>query len=306
MGHVVVVAQVHGRCVGAPQVSCQQGLFVGGTVDLQRGGVTLPEILDGNAQAAAHVSHKGIAGCPVPRLCAYPGVVGVSPLGDGKALVVGLAQTIRAPRCPVAQQVAPFRVECRRLGYALACHLVEFKLRVVVKDSAARQGLDALGPHALVCRKCNVAIIKLFAHGNDEPHPKCADEVIVLVAVEDKRVNHLHLLAALIEIQAYGEGQPLATAACVVAVDAYRGAHLPLALNVCRVDNAAVVVELQAAGLFVVGLVLRGADEVALLGDSHAVEHKAVDEAIATWRDVGLQRPGVYHDTRRARRGGAA
>ena len=56
-------------------------------VDLQACRITLPEVLDSNAKAAADITGEGIACGTLTGVSAYPLVVGMSALGNGIALV---------------------------------------------------------------------------------------------------------------------------------------------------------------------------------------------------------------------------
>ena len=103
MGDVIVVAQVHRAALGAPEVSRQEGSVVRGAVNLQRGRIALPEVLDADAETAADIACEDVSVSSFSRMCAYPLVVRVSALLYGITLVGELCQAVGIPACPMVQ-----------------------------------------------------------------------------------------------------------------------------------------------------------------------------------------------------------
>ena len=196
----------------------------------------------------------------MPCLCAYPWVVGVGSFGDGETLVVGLTESERSPRSPMAKQALAVGVEGLGFGNALACYLIIFQTEIVAQNAASREGLHTFCPHALSCGECHMAIIKLFAHGNLKPNAKGLYEVVVLVAVVGEGMHHLHLIATLVEIKSNGERQPLAFAIGVMSVDANHRANLTFLFDVSRVHLARKVRIMHALCSLLIGCVLCGAN----------------------------------------------
>ena len=90
VGHVVIVAQIHGSALGTPEVSRQEGRVVRGAVHLQRGGIALPEVLDADAESTADIACEDVAVSTFSCMSANPLVVGMGALVDGVTLIVGL------------------------------------------------------------------------------------------------------------------------------------------------------------------------------------------------------------------------
>jgi hypothetical protein len=139
------------------------------------------------------------------------------------------------------------------------------------------------------------AVHGLVAHGHGELHAEAADEVLLLVAVEDDGVDEAHGGLAGIEVEPHGEGQPFAPAGCAFmkAVDFHHSANRAVLLKRHRLDAAEIF--LASRGIFGIrlGTVLQNADELAVLGDGVAVDRHPIDEVGPGFGNRASQRAGI-------------
>ena len=226
----VVVPQVHGGGVGRPQPHVQVGRVARGFLNLERRRVRLPEVLHADGHAARDVADKDQPGSAPSGNRGQPAALRIGAFLDGEAVGRGLHQFVGVPHRPVAEQLLPALVEGLLIGDALARQLVRVGITAAAgQHERPRAGrLDRFGPQPVaLARKTHVAIVDLLAHRHRESHAQPVDEVFLVVAVEDDGVYQAHLRQAGVEIQAHGEGQPLARASFsfVNAFDFDHGAH---------------------------------------------------------------------------------
>ena len=131
----------------------------------------------------------------------------------------------------------------------------------------------------------------LLAHRHGEGQAEAADEIFLLVAIEDDGVHQAHLLQAGVEIQAHGEGKPLARAGFgfVNTFDLDHDAHRA---GLFHRDLA------DAAGE--IGAVFERTDEASLARHHAALHGHRVDQERALPGDAALEPARVDVDSRTA------
>ena len=83
------------------------------------------------------------------------------------------------------------------------------------------------------------------------PDTKRGDEIVVLIAIEDKTMNNPHLLGPRIEIEPYNKRQPLTSVfVTMCAFDAHTGPDVTTILHLGIGDFADVVPLIDHFGLF--------------------------------------------------------
>src|SRR5580658_5766464 len=102
-------------------------------------------------------------------------------------------------------------------------------LAVLLRDIAASR-LKRLRPDAsLGTRKTNGAISWLITKRYTEPKAQAADEILLLIAVKDDRVQQAYSSLTAVEVEPHGERKPLALRreTTMDAFDLHYGAHRP-------------------------------------------------------------------------------
>ena len=210
-----------------------------------------------------------------------PGAFGASALDDGEAVGVGLDQLEVVPDCVLAED----RVGSHRLARLLR--------------HAASAGLERLGPEAAVgASEAHGAVQRLIVQGNLDLHAESADEVLLLVAIEDNGVYDADGSLAGVEVEAHGERQPL-TVECGAAMHAFDlddGAHWAGLLDGHFLHGAEVALTGGRIFRVVGGAILQDADELASVRDDLAAEGDGVDEVRAGERDGTLHGAGIHSD----------
>ena len=115
----------------------------------------------------------------------------------------------------------------------------------------------------------DVTVVGLCAHGYSETDAQRRDEVFSLFAVVGEGVYHLHLLAALPEVQTQSEGQPVALSVAVCAVNSDDGVYVTAPFQRDLIDFRAVC-SLGCCGC-----------EHAICGHRLPVDHHAVNQRVA-------------------------
>ena len=82
-----------------------------------------------------------------------------------------------------------------------------------------------------------MTVVSLCAHGHSKADAQRRDEVLSFVTVIDERMNHLHLLATLPEVQADREWQPMALTITVGTVNPDNGIYVTLPFNRRLIDR---------------------------------------------------------------------
>ncbi len=99
------------------------------------------------------------------------------------------------------------------------------------------------------------------AQGHGRANAESADEVLGFVPVEDEAVHQTHGVAARVEVEPHGEGQPLPPAAAVAPIQPNHGANRALLLDGDRGHEAFEALLRQACALGQLGLVLAQGDQ---------------------------------------------
>ena len=258
----VVEAHVHLGCVGRPEPGDELRSGAGGLLDLERSGERLPEVLDADGEATAEVAGVCEAGGARAGVGVDPGTLGAGALDDGESVGIGLDEL----------EVVPDGV----LGKGRAAGGARRFLR-----DAASAGLQRFRPEAAVgtC-KADGAVHGLVAHGDVDLETEAADEVLLLVAVEDDGVDDADGGLAAEEVEAHGEGEPLALrhGTAVHAFDPDHGADWTLLFHGDALDLAE---KFLACGrvLRIAGWpFLQDANQLARSSDHLAAEGDGVDE----------------------------
>ena len=217
----------------------------------------------------------------------------------GEGVGGGLAQSESVPHGPMVYQVPVLGVEALILRYALAAHLPHLPVGLPVQrqHATAHQRLHRLGPHAAVSRgKGHMAVIGGLAHGHLELHTQAADEVAVHVAVEHKRMHHPDFLAARIEIEADGEGQPqTAILTGIAPFEPDHGPHVADALHDGPLHPSFIAGKAQGLAALSRRTVLRGAQQSGRTAHLAPLQAKAVHQTVALLGDAGLQCSSGYY-----------
>jgi hypothetical protein len=146
--------------------------------------------------------------------------------------------------------------------------------------------------------KADGAVHGLVAHGDVDLEAEAADEVLLLVAIEDDGVDDANGCLSPEEIEAHGEGEPFALrhGTAVHAFDPDHGADWTLLFHGDALDLAE---KFLACGrvLRIVGWpFLQDANQFARSSDHLAVERDGIDEIAARGRDGALHRARVDGD----------
>ncbi len=312
VGHAVVVTEVHRLGLRTPEPYVDDGLVAAGPADLNGGRVELPEVLERNAESTADIPCEGISCGPFSGERAYPRTVILGLLAYGPGVVAQLAQTEGVPLSPFADEELALLVEVSGLGNSYSLFLVFLivlllarrSLRGCCRSCPLRCGLRAcrlflygvgeyppavkrlhgFSPYlALVGSEGYVAVICLFAHRNSETESERADEVLVLVSVEDEAVYEPYLVGVLEEVHPDDERQPFA--AVLLAV-----------VHAFDLDDApyrAVLLEGGPAYSAHVAASSFRRDEVCRSADFGIPDPEGVKDVVAALRDDGLDLAGV-------------
>ena len=277
----VVEAHIHLGGVGRPEPGDDLCGGAGGVLDLERGGERLPEVLDADGEAAAEIAGVSEAGSALAGGGIEPGAGRAGALEDGEAVGVGLDELEVVPDGVLGKR--------RAAGEGLAGLL----------RGAAAAGLERLGPETAVrAGETDGAVAGLVAHGHVELEAEAANEVLVLVAIEDDGVDDADGSLASVEVETHGEGQPLTMrdGAAMLAFDLDDGADGTLLLDGDVRDGADVALAAGRVFRVVRGAALQNADELADTGDGLAGDAHRGDEVGAGERDGALERTGVDED----------
>jgi hypothetical protein len=156
-------------------------------------GERLPEVLDADGEATAEVAGVCETRSAGAGVGVDPGALGAGALDDGETVGIGLDELEVVPDGVLGKD--------RAAGEGLARFLRD----------AASAGLQRFGPEAAVwAGKADSAVQGLVAHGNVDLEAEAADEVLLLVAVEDDGVDDADGGLATEEVETHGEGEPLA------------------------------------------------------------------------------------------------
>ena len=209
--HAVIVSKVHRPTVGTPQPHRQFRTVPCRPVHLQARRVRLPEVLQGHAQAAAHVPGEDIARGAGAEERPDPRAVRMGAFADGEGIRHRLAQPETVPRGPMVHQAPVLGIEPFIRGDTLTAHLPCLPVRLPVQRQhpPPDQRLHGFGPHAAFRRgEGHMAVVRRLPHGYLEPYAQAPDKITVHIAVEHESMHHLDLLAARIEIETHRKGQP--------------------------------------------------------------------------------------------------
>ena len=124
MGHIIIMAQVHGFRIRTPQPSRQRGLVALGFGYLQRRRIRLPEILHGHTHSTGHVAYKGIAVGPLAVESTNPGIIIIGPFAHGETFRRRLRQPVGIPCSPFVDEFLIRFVECVIGRHTLTQHLL--------------------------------------------------------------------------------------------------------------------------------------------------------------------------------------
>jgi hypothetical protein len=225
-------------------------------------------------------------------------VPGLGALADVEAAVLQLAQAVVAPvRDPVQPAGHPL-VPCGWIWQSLAVdlRLAYRRTRVPAQPGDALHRLTKLA--VTVTGEPDVPVIELVGHRHPEPDAQPADEVFLLVTVEDEGVDHTDAVAAGVEVDADGERQPLAAAAvgAVPAVHADHRAHRPALLHGDLPDLAGKALLAHGTRLGVAGMVLAKADQGAVGGDRALAPGNGRHQYLPALGDPAADNAGVDID----------
>ncbi len=168
----------------------------------------------------------------------------------------------------------------------------------LLRDAASAR-LQRLGPEAAVgTGKAHGAVGRCVGQWDVDLQPEAADEVLLLVAVEDDGMDDSDRSLAGVEVEAHGKGEPLAFGggATMHAFDLDDGAHRAGLLDGDLLYRGEESLAYGRIFGIVGGTLLQNANELASTGDSYAIALGGFDEVRAGVRDGGLHRAGIHDD----------
>jgi len=259
---IVIEAQVHRRRVGRVVPEREGGGVSGGTRHVQPDRRALPEIMHRKRHATAgRAADIAEAGGATGGIDVDPAVAGAGAFGDGEAVRVWLAQAELAPRGDVLCFIAHGRRGGGERRGSLARHLRLAERGAGVAPQASER-THRLAPQAtLLSGKADVPVVQRVAERHLPLQPEAADEQLGRVDIENQAVDDPHRGGAGVEVQPHGEGQPLAAAATMRAVELHHRAHRAALLDRGGGDSAGRVGERGRCVGVVVRTVLRAGDE---------------------------------------------
>ena len=150
-----------------------------------------------------------------------------------------------------------------------------------------------------------MTVIEFVAQRNIHLHTQGLDKVAVLIAVEHKRMHHLHLTAALIEIEADHEGERThPTPPCeggrwskqwyMHALNFYHRTHSAFPFHDGRTNLALVVGKINLPGSFPIGLALRGANQTQALCHFPVLQQEGIHQEGSLLRNKCHKRIGRH------------
>ena len=294
---VVVEAEVHGGGFGGPHPDGGLGGVGIRSADIDLGGVLLPEIAHAEEGAAGDAAEVGDAGGAVALVGVDPGVACLGALADGEAVGVELGEREVSPCRDVVDTVADAAIPLGdgRRGEAVDLGLADSFAGVAPEAGDAARGL---GPEAgAFADEADVAVVDFVGHGDIETESEGLDEVGLLIAVVDESMDYAGGIAASVEIESDGEGQPgAAGVGAVETVELDDGADGAALLDDGGFGDALEIFDGGGFARFVAWLVLAHADEAAVGGDGLAAALEGGEEEVALLGYDAAGDSGIYGD----------
>ena len=277
----VVEAHVHLGRVRRPEPGDEFCGGAGGVLHFERGGKRLPEVLDADGEAAAEIAGIGEARRARAGVGVKPGALRVGALDDGEAVGGGLDELEVVPDGVLEED----RIGVN--GWPVSCATL---------PPPGCSGSDHRPPSGPAKR--TVRFARLVAHGHVDLQAEAAHEILLLVAVEDDGVDDADGGLAAVEVEANGEGQPLALGRvprCMPSIltTARTGPDCSTVTFFTSQRNRSRAGE--SSGLLA-GPVLQDADELARAGDRFAVCPNPLDQVRTGVRDRALHRARFHHN----------
>ena len=125
-----------------------------------------------------------------------------------------------------------------------------------------------------------MTVVDLLAHGHREGQAQPADEVLLLVAVEEEGVQEAHRALPGVEVQPDDERQPFPAPLIrlVNALDLHHRAHRAGLFHVDHPDQAGVAFPARASLRLTVGSVLPDADKPRPACDNAPVDGHGIEQ----------------------------
>ena len=300
MADGVVVPQVHGGGLGRPEPDLDLAGRGLGALDLERGRVFLPELLDRHGDAAGDIAEKRQAERAFAIGGVEPGTPLVGALLDGESVGGQLRQPVAVPIGGIPDVGLLARGEFGEVGHALAGHLVGEDIAALAKGHHAPAGerFNGLGPHAHIAAEADVAVLHLFPQRHEERHAQTFEKVLLRVAIPDKRVNHADGFLARVKVEADGERQPCPgrSGGLVDAFDLDHGADRAALLERDGLDLADEILLAEHLPGGVLRTVFEDGDELAVPGDLPAADGQRLEEVGPLLEDAAAQGSGIDLD----------